>query len=462
MALGEAAAVVVDDELAVEPCGDGIAKGAVEEDLAGGGFEEVGAANDFSDAHGVVVDDTGELVAGNAVAPPDDEVAEVDSSGKALRAEVFIMKGDDLAGRDAEAPVEAEGVGVGNGWQSVGGPAGTGIDRLVVEVAGGAFMGRGGGGGEVFARAAAGIEVAAEEQSTPGVNVGLAALALKIRLAGAADVGSLMPADAEPEQIFNGGAGVLAAAAVGVKILHAEHQSAVGISRALKGLPEGASMADVEIAGGRRRQTAAVTGGGCGWKDASHAGSSVLRGVKWDEDTLITMTNMRGRPEATEFDSYFSTYIGKVAGDDPLAAMQRQMEEWLPVLEGIAEERTLDRYAPGKWTMREVLNHIVDTERIFAFRALWFARRFEGALPGFDQDMGVVEARADAIAWPALIEEFKRVRAATVMLFQDLPAEVWMRAGVANQKQMTVRAVAFIIAGHAEHHLGMLRERYLK
>lgn len=271
-----------------------------------------------------------------------------------------------------------------------------------------------------------------------------------------------MPADAEPEQVFNRGAGEFTAGAVGVEVFDAENESALSVAGALIGLPEGAGMANVEIAGGRRRETAAVTRGGCGWEDAGHDGFSVPGRKRRDEVTLVTMAGMRGRPDEKEFDAYFAAYIGKVEGDDPLAAMERQMAEWLPVLEGIAPERTLERYAPGKWTMREVLNHIADTERVFAYRGLWFARAFASELPGFDQDVGVVGAKADAIAWPALIEEFKRVRAATVMLFEHLPAEAWMRAGVANQKKMTVRAVAFIIAGHAEHHLGMLRDRYLK
>ena len=171
---------------------------------------------------------------------------------------------------------------------------------------------------------------------------------------------------------------------------------------------------------------------------------------------------MIGRPAAKEFDAFFTNYIGKVAGDDPLAALRRQMEEWVPVLEAVPEERTLESYAPGKWTMRQVLHHVADTERVFAFRALWFARGFAGMLPGFDQDVGVEGAQADRIAWAALIEEFRRVRAATIPLYEHLPAEAWMREGVANEKKMTVRAVAFIIAGHAEHHLRMLRERYLK
>ena len=177
---------------------------------------------------------------------------------------------------------------------------------------------------------------------------------------------------------------------------------------------------------------------------------------------MVTITGMTGRPEVREFDAFFTAYIGKVAGDDPLAAMQRQMEEWAPVLQAVPVERTLERYEPGKWTMREVLHHVVDTERIFAYRALWFARGFAGDLPGFDQDVGVAGAQADRIEWAALIEEFRRVRAATIPLFEHLPAEAWMRLGVANEKRMTVRAVAFIIPGHAEHHLRMLRERYLK
>ncbi len=466
MPLGEALAVVVNDERAVEPGGDGIAEGAIEEDLTGGGLEQVGAADDFCDAHGVVIDDAGELVAGQAVAAPDDEVAEVDAGGEGQRAEVEVVEGDDFAVGDAEAPVEVVGNAVGDGRQGTSGPTGSWIDGLVLGVRGcvarGAFMGRGDGGSEVLSRAAAGIEKAAEEQATPGVDVGLAALTLKIGLAGTADVRAFMPADAEPEQIFNRGAGEFTTGAVGVEIFDAENERALCVAGALIGLPEGAGVADVEIAGGRRRKTAAIAGGVRCWKDAGHVGFSVLGRKRRDEVTLVTMAGMRGRPDVTEFDAYFATYIGKVTGDDPLAAMERQMEEWLPVLEGTAPERTLERYAPGKWTMREVLNHIADTERVFAFRGLWFARGFESALPGFDQDVGVVGAKADAIAWPALIEEFKRVRAATLMLYQHLPSEAWMRVGVANQKKMTVRAVAFILAGHAEHHLRMLRERYLK
>ncbi len=190
MALGEALAVVVHDERAVEPGGDGITEGAIEQNLAGSGFEQVGAADDFGDAHGVVIDDAGELVAGQAVAPPDDEVAEVNAAGEGLRAEVLVVEGDDFAVRNAEAPVEVVGVAVGDGRQRTGGAADAGIDGLVVGVvgcaAGCAFVGRGGGGGEVFARAAAGIEEAAEEQATPGVDVDVAALTLEIRLTGTA------------------------------------------------------------------------------------------------------------------------------------------------------------------------------------------------------------------------------------------------------------------------------------
>jgi hypothetical protein len=254
MSLCEAAAIVVDNELAVEPGGEREAEGAVQENLSGGGLEQVGAADDFRDAHEVIVDDAGELVAGDAVATPDDEVAEVDACGEAQRAQVLVVEGDDLAVGDTEAPVEAEGVGVWNGGQAIGRAAGAGIDRLIVGVGGrfswGGFMRRGEGGGEILAGTAAGVEVAPIEESLPGVSIDGAALALEIGLAGAADVGSLMPADAESEEILNGGGGEFSAAALGVEVFHAEDECAVGIAGALKGLPECAGVADVEISGG--------------------------------------------------------------------------------------------------------------------------------------------------------------------------------------------------------------------
>lgn len=170
---------------------------------------------------------------------------------------------------------------------------------------------------------------------------------------------------------------------------------------------------------------------------------------------------MKGHPQTNEAAPYYFTYIDKVPGDDALAAMESQLEEYLPVLAGISEEKSLHRYAPGKWSIRQVLNHVSDTERSFAFRALWFARSFDTPLPSYDPDTAAAGAEADAIPWAAHVEEFRRVRLATISLFQHLPAEAWMRTGVASGKTFTVRALAFLIPGHATHHFDILRQKYL-
>ncbi len=170
---------------------------------------------------------------------------------------------------------------------------------------------------------------------------------------------------------------------------------------------------------------------------------------------------MTGRPDASEAAAYYFTYIDQVPGDDAEAVIQAQLEEAQAFFSGISEEKSLHRYAPGKWSIREVLNHIVDTERAFEFRALWFARGFETPLPGYDQNIAAAGAEADRVAWAAHVEEFRRVRLATISLFANLPPEAWMKSGIANENWFTVRALAYIIAGHLAHHIRILRERYL-
>jgi len=108
-----------------------------------------------------------------------------------------------------------------------------------------------------------------------------------------------------------------------------------------------------------------------------------------------------------------------------------------------------------------VLNHVTDTERSFAFRALWFARGFDTPLPSYDQHIAAAGAEADRISWAAHIEEFRRVRLATISLFRNMPPDAWARSGIASDNRFTVRALAFITAGHVTHHLKILRERYL-
>jgi hypothetical protein len=107
-------------------------------------------------------------------------------------------------------------------------------------------------------------------------------------------------------------------------------------------------------------------------------------------------------------------------------------------------------------------SHVNDTERVFQSRALWFGRGLEGPLPSFDQILGARGARADEISWAAHVEDFRAVRLATMTLFRNLPEDAWMRSGVASGNPVTVRALAYIIAGHAAHHRSILEERYLK
>jgi hypothetical protein len=170
---------------------------------------------------------------------------------------------------------------------------------------------------------------------------------------------------------------------------------------------------------------------------------------------------MIGRPNETEAASYYFTYINQVSGDDPVVSIERQLDEVAAILGGITEEKSLYRYAPEKWSIRQVLNHVTDTERAFAFRALWFARGFDSPLPGYDQNIAAAGAEADRISWADHVEEFRGVRLSTISFFKNMPAEAWRRTGIASDNPFSVRALAFIIPGHVIHHVSVLRERYL-
>ena len=170
---------------------------------------------------------------------------------------------------------------------------------------------------------------------------------------------------------------------------------------------------------------------------------------------------MQGRPQKNEAAAYFWKYIDMVEGDDPVAALERQLPEAVSLFARILESRSEYRYAPGKWSIRQALNHVTDTERMFAFRALWFGRGLPGALESFDQDISEANAGADRVRWVAHVEEFRQVRLATISLFRNMPEEAWERTGIASGDEVSVRALAFICAGHTAHHLAILRERYL-
>lgn len=170
---------------------------------------------------------------------------------------------------------------------------------------------------------------------------------------------------------------------------------------------------------------------------------------------------MRGLPEPGEAAPYYFKYIDQVQSDDVLAVLEAQVDETLAFLLGITEEKSLHRYAPEKWSIRQVLNHLSDTERVLLFRAFWFGRGFDSPLPSFDENVSAGTARADEFSWARHVEEFRATRLATVSFFRNLPAEAWMRSGIASDNPFTVRALAYIVAGHTVHHVAILRERYL-
>jgi len=173
------------------------------------------------------------------------------------------------------------------------------------------------------------------------------------------------------------------------------------------------------------------------------------------------MASLVGRPEPSEHLPYYEKYIRLVPGDDPLAALASQAGEHQTTLRAVSEADSLTRYAPGKWTLREVIGHVADAERVFAYRALRVARGDATPLPGFEQDDWMVNAHFDERPFRELLDEFATVRQASLMLLRPLSAEAWRRRGVASGGDISVRALAFIIAGHERHHMAIVREKYL-
>lgn len=167
------------------------------------------------------------------------------------------------------------------------------------------------------------------------------------------------------------------------------------------------------------------------------------------------------RPAEGEFLPYYETYIALVPAGDVIKTLEAQMSETQGLLRALPASSSTYRYAPGKWSVNEVIGHIIDSERIFAARALRFARNDATPLPGFEQDDYVRNSKFDAYPVAELASELDSVRRATVFLFKHLEEPAWMRRGIANNAEVSVRALAYIIAGHELHHREMLRTRYL-
>ena len=175
-----------------------------------------------------------------------------------------------------------------------------------------------------------------------------------------------------------------------------------------------------------------------------------------------TVTTAReAKPDASEYLPYYGRYIALVPDGDVLSTLERQMRESQSLLSAIAPAVGSYRYAPDKWSVNEMIGHMIDTERIFSVRALRFSRADTSPLPGFEQDDYVRNASFDAFPLSELATEFETVRHSTLFLFRHLTEEAWMRKGVASNAEITVRALAYIIAGHELHHLQVLRARYL-
>lgn len=167
------------------------------------------------------------------------------------------------------------------------------------------------------------------------------------------------------------------------------------------------------------------------------------------------------KPEAGEYAAYYHAYVGKVPEGDILEILRAQHQTTQTVLAKIPEQRAGFRYAPGKWSIKEVIGHVCDVERVFAYRALCFVRNDPGPFPSIDQDAYVQHGNFANRTLSDIAAEFEAVRQATCHLFASVDEETALRRGIASGFEFTVRALAYIIAGHELHHLRILREKYL-
>ena len=170
---------------------------------------------------------------------------------------------------------------------------------------------------------------------------------------------------------------------------------------------------------------------------------------------------MTTRPDPDEYEPHYAPYIALVPDGDIVTILSSQLERTVAILRRVQEEVAGKTYAPGKWSLKEVVGHLIDTERIFVYRALRIGRNDKTPLPGFEQDDYVANANFNTRTLASLLEEFAFVRRATIQLFEHFTEDEWQRRGTANGKEITPRALAYNIAGHELHHLDILQSRYL-
>jgi DinB superfamily len=167
------------------------------------------------------------------------------------------------------------------------------------------------------------------------------------------------------------------------------------------------------------------------------------------------------RPDLKEYAPYYEKYISLVPGDNIVTTLNSQIEGTLTLLRGLSESQGELRYAPGKWSIKEVIGHLIDGERIFTYRALRMARGDQTPLPGFDENSYVDNGNFGDRRLAELADEFQAVRKSSAYIFRHLGEDAWGRRGVASDNEVSVRAIAHIIAGHELHHIGIIRTRYL-
>lgn len=170
---------------------------------------------------------------------------------------------------------------------------------------------------------------------------------------------------------------------------------------------------------------------------------------------------MNRRPQISEYAPFHQGYIALVPGSDIVKTVEVEGSRAVALFESVPEEQGSYRYAPGKWTVKEVIGHVIDTERIQAYRALRIARNDKTNLPGFEQDDYIPFSNSNNRLIADLAEEFASVRRASVLLLKSFDEDAWSRKGFANNFELTVRAIAYILAGHELHHRKALREKYL-
>ena len=167
------------------------------------------------------------------------------------------------------------------------------------------------------------------------------------------------------------------------------------------------------------------------------------------------------KPAPSEYAPYYGMYIERVGDGYILKTLAAQLRDTRALLGEQSEERGSYRYAPGKWSLKQVIGHLADAERVFTYRALVFARNDKTPLPSMEQDDWMTQANFDGRSLASIVAEFGAVRAATLALFESFDGEIAARRGTANGFEFTVRAMPYIVAGHEAHHVGVIRERYL-